>query len=68
MRHLVEVMVVVEGRKEGGWAMLIVQGRLEAGQALPSMSWEGGGGDDGLVKKVVEEGSRDVSRRIVSFI
>jgi len=67
MRHLVEVMMVVEGNQ--GWAREVRDRRCEQGMPLPSVSFDGDGGGGGyLMEGMVKELDKTIVRLIVSFI
>jgi len=74
MRHLVEVMLVLEGKQQ--WARTLRDRRSEQGLSLqlPSVSFDdGSGGDSGaelvaLLRAMVEGMDKELVRLIVSFI
>jgi len=71
MRHLVEVMMVPEGKQQ--WARALRDRRSEQGLPLPQPSVKPAGGDGGLLcrlLRVMIEGpiDKELMRLIVSFI
>ena len=73
MRHLMEVMLVVEGKE--GWARRLAERRREQGLPLPSVELVGSGSTRvtrsysslaALVRRVVE--NKEVGRVVISFI
>ena len=73
MRHLIEVMLVVEGKEE--WARRLAEKRREQGLPLPSLELVGSGSTRvtrsywslaALVRRVVE--NKEVGRVVISFL
>ena len=68
MRHLMEVMLVVEGKE--GWARRLAERRREQGLPLPSVELVVGtsGSNTGLLVRRVMGVSKEIGRLVVSFI
>ena len=69
MRHLIEVMLVVEGKE--GWARRLAERRREQGLSLPSVELvadTSGGNNTGLLVRRVMGVSKEIGRLVVSFL
>ena len=68
MRHMMEVMLVVEGME--GWARRLAERRREQGLPLPSVELvaDTSGSNTGLLVRRVMGVSKEIGRLVVSFL
>ena len=68
MRHLIEVMLVVEGKE--GWARRLAERRREQGLPLPSVELVADtiNSNTGLLVRRVMGVNKEIGRLVVSFI